>query len=65
MVTAFPLKIVLQKPDLSGQIVKWAMELGEFDVNFQPRTSIKSQALADFVAEITQPLEMLKVDKVK
>ena len=41
------------------------MELGEFDVNFHPRTSIKSQPFVDFVAELTQPLEMSKVDKAK
>ena len=41
------------------------MKLGEFDVSFQPRTSIKSQALANFVVELTEPLEMLKVDKAK
>ena len=54
MVIAFLLKTVLQKPDLLDQIVKWALELGKFDVNFQPRTSIKSPVLADFVAELTQ-----------
>ena len=29
------------------------MELGQFDIKFQPRTTIKAQALADFVAEFT------------
>ena len=38
----FPLKSVLQKPDLSGHMAKWALELSEFDVSFQPRKSIKS-----------------------
>ena len=46
-------------------MAKWALDLGEFDVSFQPRTPIKSKALADVVAELTQPLEMLKVDKAK
>ena len=31
------------------------MELGEFDIHFVPRTAIKSQALADFVAEWSEP----------
>ena len=44
---------------------KWALELGEFDVSFQPRMSIKSQALVDFVAELTLSLEALKVNKEK
>ena len=29
------------------------MELGEFDIEFIPRTAVKAQALADFVAEFT------------
>ena len=29
------------------------MELGQYDIKFQPRTAIKAQALADFVAEFT------------
>ena len=58
VVTTFPLKTVLQKLNFSRQMAKWALQLGDFDVNFQPGTSIKSQALADFVAKLTQLLEM-------
>ena len=46
-------------------MMKWTLELGEFDSNFQPRMSIKSQSLADLVANLIQPLEMSKVDKAK
>jgi len=31
----------------------WAIELNEFDVQYHPRTTIKAQALADFVAKFT------------
>jgi hypothetical protein len=34
-----------------GRIVKWSVELGEFDLEFCPRQAIKSQILADFVFE--------------
>ncbi|KAL5835807.1 hypothetical protein ACOSQ3_015358 [Xanthoceras sorbifolium] len=44
---------VLHKPELSGRLVKWAVELSEYDVNYQPRTAIKSQMLADFIADFT------------
>ena len=30
------------------------MELGSFELTFQPQTTIKSQALADFIAERTE-----------
>nr|XP_011468669.1 PREDICTED: uncharacterized protein LOC105352741 [Fragaria vesca subsp. vesca] len=32
-------------------MVKWAIELGEFNLQFKPRTAIKGQAAADFIAE--------------
>ena len=34
VITTFPLKTVLQKRDLLGRMVKWALELGKFDVTF-------------------------------
>ena len=41
------------RPDVAGRMVQWAIELSQFDVNYRPRTAIKVQALADFVAEFT------------
>jgi ribonuclease HI len=37
-----------------GRIVQWLVEHGEFDLEFCPRQSIKSQMLADFVSEWTE-----------
>ncbi|KAL5572570.1 hypothetical protein UlMin_022167 [Ulmus minor] len=55
----FSLKQILQKPDTSGRLAKWSIELGEFDILFKPRTAIKGQALADFIAEFTyQPTSL-------
>ena len=34
-------------------MIQWAIELSEFDVKYQPRNAIKSQVLADFIAEFT------------
>ncbi|KAL6273032.1 hypothetical protein ACE6H2_023724 [Prunus campanulata] len=38
---------------ISGRLVKWAIELGEFDVQFKPRPAEKGQAVADFISELT------------
>ncbi|XP_057766647.1 uncharacterized protein LOC130987060 [Salvia miltiorrhiza] len=35
-------------------MVKWAVELGEYDVEYEPRMAIKAQALADFIQETTR-----------
>ncbi|XP_057724061.1 uncharacterized protein LOC130940023 [Arachis stenosperma] len=53
--TEQPLRQVLSKPELAGRLIKWAIELSEFDIQYQPRGSIKSQYLVDFVAELTEP----------
>ncbi|XP_071927641.1 uncharacterized protein [Coffea arabica] len=51
VITDQPLKQILSKPESSGRMVKWAVELSEYDLGYQPRTSIKAQALADFIAD--------------
>ena len=48
-----PIKKVMNKPEATGRMVQWAIELSQFDVEYHPRTAIKAQALADFIAEFT------------
>ena len=49
----YPMKQVLHKPEVSGRLMKWAIELSEFDIRYKPKTAIKGQVLADFVMEFT------------
>ncbi|XP_016646946.1 PREDICTED: uncharacterized protein LOC107880249 [Prunus mume] len=49
---AFDVSYVLQKPETSGRLVKWAIELGEFDIQFKPRPAEKGQVIADFISEL-------------
>ncbi|XP_059638598.1 uncharacterized protein LOC132280855 [Cornus florida] len=49
--TTFPIRIILHKPDLSGRMMKWAIELSSFDITYEPRMAIKGQAVADFLLE--------------
>lgn len=51
--TNLPFRQTLGRPNLSGQMVKWVVELGEYEIDFEPRTAIKAQALADFLQETT------------
>src|SRR6266508_4471593 len=54
VVTSFPIGDILHNRDTTGRIAKWAVELGSFELSFQPLTAIKSQALADFLAKWTE-----------
>ena len=51
--TKHPMKQILHKPETSGRLVKWAIELSEFDIKYKLRTAIKEQVLADFIMEFT------------
>ncbi|KAI3747104.1 hypothetical protein L6452_09549 [Arctium lappa] len=57
VVTNFPLKSVLRKPELTGRLAKWSIYLSNFDLDFKPKTAIKSQVLADFISDFSPELE--------
>ncbi|GJW32060.1 reverse transcriptase domain-containing protein [Tanacetum coccineum] len=46
-----PIKQVLAKLEKSGRVAKWAIELGEHEIEFKGRNSIKGQILAEFLIE--------------
>jgi hypothetical protein len=54
VVTSFPLSEVVCNPDATGRITKWAFELMGQGIPYAPRTTIKFQVLADFIAEWTE-----------
>ena len=51
--TKYPLKQVLHKPETLRRLMKWAIELSEFDIIYKLKTAIEGQVLADFVMEFT------------
>ena len=38
---------------MSGQMTKWTVKLGKFDIQYRLRPSMKVQVLTDFIAECT------------
>ena len=50
-----PIKKSMNKPKVARRMVKWVIELSQFDIKYHPRTTIKAQALVDFIAEFTLP----------
>jgi hypothetical protein len=52
--SSFPLGEIICNRDANSRIVKWSVELGEFEIEFCPWQVVKSQILADFVSEWTE-----------
>jgi ribonuclease HI len=47
---------LFRNPDASVRIAKWAAELSDYHITFEPRTTIKSQVLVDFIVDWTGPI---------
>jgi hypothetical protein len=52
--TSWTVGEILNNREATEKIAKWAIELSMYDIVHKPRTSIKAQALSDFVAEWTK-----------
>ena len=53
VLTEYPMKQVLHKPETLIRLMQWAIELSEFDIRYKPKIVIKGQVLANFVMEFT------------
>ncbi|GJY96494.1 reverse transcriptase domain-containing protein [Tanacetum coccineum] len=51
VITDQPIKQVLSKPKAAGRLQKWSIELGEYEIQYRPRTSIKGQILENSIVE--------------
>ncbi|CAA0833885.1 Unknown protein, partial [Striga hermonthica] len=63
VLTSYPIRQILHRPDTSGRMVKWAVELGQYDIHYRPRTAMKGQVLSDFIAEFTPGVEEAKTEE--
>ena len=57
MVSTSPMRDIINNSDATGRVAKWGIELSAFDIEYKPRTAIKSQILADFVTHWTETTE--------
>jgi hypothetical protein len=53
VVSSYLLRTVLHNPNVTGNITKWAAELAELKLDFIMCHAVKSQVLANFVADWT------------
>jgi ribonuclease HI len=58
-----PLKDIMRNREATGRIRKWAAELNEFTIHYVHRSSIQSQALADFIADWTPGAQEEEINK--
>jgi ribonuclease HI len=58
-----PLKDIMRSRETTGRIGKWATELNKFTIDYVHRSSIQSQALADFIADWTPGAQEEEINK--
>ncbi|GKB22473.1 reverse transcriptase domain-containing protein [Tanacetum coccineum] len=51
VITDQPIKQIISRPDVAGRLQKWSVMLGEHNITYQPRKSMKGQILVDFLVE--------------
>ena len=54
MVSSIPMTDIIRNSEGTGRVAKWAIELGPYHINYEPRAAIKYQALVEFVNDWTQ-----------
>jgi len=50
-----PIRQVLRKPNVAMRMMKWVVELSEFNIKYEPKAPLKAQVLTDFIVELTAP----------
>nr|GEV78575.1 reverse transcriptase domain-containing protein [Tanacetum cinerariifolium] len=53
VITDQPIKQIMSRPDVAGRLQKWSIMLGEHNITYRPRTSVKGQILTDFLIEMS------------
>ena len=52
----------MHKSGLSGRMLKWTIELNEYEIKYQPRLSLKGQVMADFIVELPKKQTHLAIN---
>ena len=55
VMTDQPIRKTMNNIDATGRLIQWAIEFGQFDIEYWPRVAIKAQVLADFIAGFIYP----------
>ncbi|GJS94524.1 reverse transcriptase domain-containing protein [Tanacetum coccineum] len=49
VITDQPIKQIMSRPDVAGRLQKWSVMLGEHNITYRLRASVKGQILTDFL----------------
>nr|GEV88570.1 hypothetical protein [Tanacetum cinerariifolium] len=61
VITDQPVKQILNKPEASEKLAKYAVDLGAYNITYTPRNSVKGQVLADFPNEVPVETKNLEI----
>ncbi|GJR63394.1 reverse transcriptase domain-containing protein [Tanacetum coccineum] len=56
-----PIKQILNKPEASGKLAKYAVELWAYNITYMPLNAVKGQVLTDFLNEVPVGTRHLEV----
>ncbi|XP_071694275.1 uncharacterized protein [Rutidosis leptorrhynchoides] len=59
VLTNMLIKQVLTKPEISGRLALWAVELCAYQISYLPHSAVKGQVLVDYLTEMTRELEVI------
>ncbi|XP_071740984.1 uncharacterized protein [Rutidosis leptorrhynchoides] len=59
VLTDQPIRQLLYKPEISGRLTKWAIELGKQEIAYCARSAIKGQVMADYLAETVADMPVI------
>ena len=51
MTKSHPIRSLLQRPVLSGRLAQWLLQLSQYEIITETPTAVKSQAIADLLAQ--------------
>ncbi|GAU32517.1 hypothetical protein TSUD_317240 [Trifolium subterraneum] len=55
-----PIKSLLVRPDMAGRMLKWSLELSEFDIRYESRKALKAQPIKSLLVRPDMAGRMLK-----
>uniref|UniRef100_A0A2N9FQR3 RNA-directed DNA polymerase n=1 Tax=Fagus sylvatica TaxID=28930 RepID=A0A2N9FQR3_FAGSY len=64
MTKSHPIRSLLQRPVLSGRLAQWLLQLSQYEITAETPTAIKSQAIADLLAQFPREDNSFITDEV-